>query len=163
MKGKVLFSARVCKIINYIDENFAKNVSLYEIVFRAANLSVSRAETIFKQEVGIPVKKFLIIKRLYEAGFLLRSDQKLSETDVLFCCGFDDVSNFIKQFKKHFGCTPKKFRNCNLNPETCVLRKKSYSYLSNNIKLAEALGRDVSQLCLLLRAKRRINSKKDKN
>ncbi len=145
------FSSRVIKIINFINKNFASRVSLHEISFKAANLSLSRAEKIFKQEVGIPIKKFLIIKRLYEAARLLRSDPRLSENDALSYCGFDDVSNFIKQFKKHFGCTPIKFRNCNRDPDTCILWKKSYFYLLNNVKLQKALGLDEPRLCNLLR------------
>ncbi len=148
------FSSRVLKIIMFINKNFANSTSLHEISFQTANLSLSHAERIFKDEVGVSLKKFLILKRLYEAAILLRSDLKLSELDVVSRCGFNDVSNFIKQFRKFFGCTPVRFRHCSRNPEGCVFRKKSRFSLLNSAKLREALEIEVSQPCLLLRIKK---------
>ncbi len=157
MKEKVFFSSRVLKIIAFINENFTKSYSVHEISFLALNLSASRAERIFKKEVGLSIKKFLILKRICEAAHILRLDPKLSELDVLYSCGYDDVSNFIKQFKKHFGCTPVKFRNCDINPENCILRKKSYFYHINGDKIKEALGMDISKGCFCLRIKKTKN------
>ncbi len=141
----------------FINKNFANPISLHEISFLAANLSLSHAERIFKDEVGVSIKKFLILKRLYEAAILLRSDLKLSELDVVSRCGFNDISNFIKQFKNIFGCTPVRFRHCSRNPEACVFRKKSRFSFLNSATLREALGIDVSQPCLLLRIKKANN------
>ena len=53
------FSSRVCKIITFINVNFANPTSLQEICL-AVNLSEQHATRIFKQEVGVPIKKFLI-------------------------------------------------------------------------------------------------------
>jgi AraC-like DNA-binding protein len=151
MNEAPFFSSRVCKVITFINVNFANPTSLQEICL-AVNLSEQHAEKIFKQEVGVPIKKFQILKRLYEAACTLRSDPKTSENYVLSYCGFDDVSNFIRQFKKHFGCAPIKFRNCNRNPRSCGLWKQSYFHvLVGKRELREALGTDISHPCALFR------------
>lgn len=158
VEDEILFSARVCKVITFINVNFADPTSLQEICL-AVNLSEQHATRIFKQEVGIPIKKFLIMKRLYEAARTLRSDPKASENYVLSYCGFDDVSNFIKQFKSYFGCSPLKFRNCNRDPGSCGLWKQSYFHLViRKRKLREALGADISHPCALSRIKKKISS-----
>lgn len=87
---------------------------------------------------------------MYEAASFLRFDPKLTTNDVISYCGFNDVSNFIRQFKKYFGCTPIKFRNCNHDPKSCTLWKKSYFHrLLGKPRLREALGAGISQPCFL--------------
>jgi len=122
MKEKIFFSSRVLKIIMFIDGNFARDISLQQICL-AANLSEPHGERTFKQEVGVQLKKFVILKRLYEAVRILKSDVRVSEGDLLSYCGFNDLSNFIRQFKKHFGCAPIKFRNCYRDLRSCGLWK----------------------------------------
>ncbi len=149
MKKAVVFSTRVQRIIKFIDENFAAGISLEDICL-ATDLSESQCEKIFSREVGISVKKFLILRRLYQAAKILRSGARRSESEVRFDVGFDDLSNFIKQFKKYFGCSPLRFRNCGRSPEKCAfLNQAEFRHLSRNPRIREALDINVSMLCML--------------
>jgi AraC-like DNA-binding protein len=121
----------------------------------SSSLSKFHLERIFEKEVGIPLKKFVILKRLYEAACILRSNEKTKATQVCFDVGFGDFSNFVRQFTKYFGCSPIRFKNCNYDPRKCRLRKHSYIYFlkSEDKKIKKAMNADLSTICYLNRAK----------
>ena len=50
--------------------------------------------------------------RLNIAGELLRETNK-SITEIAHACGFNNVSFFIREFKKDYSVTPKKYRRNN--------------------------------------------------
>ncbi len=53
--------------------------------------------------------KWLLDKRLDYSSYQLRSTDK-NVNEVAFESGFEDVSNFIRSFKKKFSCTPLQYR-----------------------------------------------------
>ena len=151
------FSFRIQKILNFINKNYCHHITLGQAA-NIINLSKFHFEKIFLSEVGISFKKYLNIFRLYKAAELLRSNHTVSITDVCFDMGFNDFSNFITQFRKTFGCSPKKFMNCNIDPKECVLRKKStlFNISIYNNKLNEALDFPIKFACYI----KAINTKK---
>ena len=65
---------------------------------------------IFTQMTGKPPIQYLNSYRIEMAcNMLLTTD--LSITDICLNCGFNDLSYFIKTFKKEKNISPKKFRN----------------------------------------------------
>jgi AraC family transcriptional regulator len=109
------FSSSVGAIISFVNMNFREDISLLEISAKC-NLNRFHAERLFKRELGIPIKRFLIMRRIYEAVGLLRSGTKEQATFISLDVGFGDLSNFIRQFKKYVGCSPIAFKNCRRDP-----------------------------------------------
>jgi AraC-like DNA-binding protein len=94
---------------NFILENFTRKISLKEIA-DVAGLSPPYFSTIFKEEMGENLSKYLNRLRVEKASaLLLETDMSLSE--IAACCCFEDQSWFSKIFKAYTGISPGKYRN----------------------------------------------------
>jgi len=149
-ENKIIFSSRIKKILNYVQKNYDYNITL-EHASDLLNISMYYFEKIFSYEIGLSFIKYLNILRCCKAVELLRSNNNLSITSVCYDVGFNDFSNFIRQFRRFFGCSPKKFKNCCINPEKCLLRKKSYLFNLNNSDLNKAIGFPIKYICYIKR------------
>jgi len=97
------------KAENYILENYTRKISLKEIA-SVAGLSPPYFSTIFKEEMGENLSKYLNRLRVEKASrLLLETDMSLSE--IAACCCFEDQSWFSKIFKAYTGISPGKYRN----------------------------------------------------
>lgn len=95
---------KVNKVINYIINNFSKDIKL-EDVAKVANYSPSAFCHFFKQHTQKTFVEFLIELRVSNACKMLRnSDFNISQ--ICYECGFNNVSNFNRQFKKIMGLCP---------------------------------------------------------
>ncbi|RZK43987.1 MAG: AraC family transcriptional regulator [Pedobacter sp.] len=101
-------SRRVEKVMEYINLNFDKQVSLAEVA-RIANMTEVSFSRFFKSRTGISFIDSLIEIRLGHASRKL-IDTSESVAEVAYNCGFNNISNFNRIFKKKKGCTPKEFR-----------------------------------------------------
>jgi AraC-like DNA-binding protein len=101
-------SRRVEKVMEYINFNFDKQVSLAE-VSRIASMTEVSFSRFFKSRTGISFIDSLIEIRLGHASRKL-IDTTESVAEVAYNCGFNNISNFNRIFKKKKGCTPKEFR-----------------------------------------------------
>lgn len=101
-------SRRVEKVMEYINMNFDKQVSLAE-VSRIASMTEVSFSRFFKSRTGISFIDSLIEIRLGHASRKL-IDTTESVAEVAYNCGFNNISNFNRIFKKKKGCTPKEFR-----------------------------------------------------
>jgi len=101
-------SLRMEKLIEFMNANFNRPVRLGE----AAGL-VNMAETafsrFFKAKTGTNFVDFLNDIRLGHASRML-IDTKSSINDIAATCGFTNISNFNRTFKREKGLTPKDFR-----------------------------------------------------
>jgi len=101
-------SVRMEKLIEFMNANFSRPIRLAE----AAEL-VSMAETafsrFFKAKTGVNFVDFLNDIRLGHASRLL-IDTKDPITNIAVACGFTNISNFNRTFKREKGLTPKDFR-----------------------------------------------------
>lgn len=94
------------EIIGYINMHLTEDLSL-ERIADTFFLSKSYMSHIFKQNTGLSIYQFIIKKRLMLARNLLYNGA--SVLDACVGCGFYDYSNFLKAFKREFGCSPKQF------------------------------------------------------
>jgi AraC-like DNA-binding protein/ligand-binding sensor protein len=102
-------AAALRKAENFIMENFTRKISLKEIS-AVAGLSPPYFSTIFKEEMGENLSKYLNRLRVEKASrLLLETDMSLSE--IAACCCFEDQSWFSKIFKAYTGISPGKYRN----------------------------------------------------
>lgn len=91
-----------------MEANFNFNLSLEEFA-RLCHRSVSSFKRDFKKLYSLSPGKWLLTKRLEYAALLLKNSN-LSITQVVFECGFEDLSHFSRAFKKKFGTSPLNFR-----------------------------------------------------
>jgi AraC-like DNA-binding protein len=101
-------SRRIEKAIEYMNLNFQKSITLTEVakLTNMADVSFSR---FFKARTGITFMDSLLELRLGNASRLL-IDTTQSIAEVAYNCGFNNISNFNRLFKKKKNCTPREFR-----------------------------------------------------
>ena len=102
-------AAALRKAENFIMENFTRKISLKEIS-AVAGLSPPYFSTIFKEEMGENLSKYLNRLRVEKASRLL-VDTEMSLSEIAACCCFEDQSWFSKIFKAYTGISPGKYRN----------------------------------------------------
>jgi AraC-like DNA-binding protein len=101
-------SRRIGKAVDYMNQNFQKSITLTEVA-KLANMTDASFSRFFKTRTGITFMDSLLEMRLGHASRLL-IDTTQSISEVAYNCGFNNISNFNRLFKKKKGCTPKEFR-----------------------------------------------------
>jgi AraC-like DNA-binding protein len=104
---------RINKIYNYTLTNYKNDITLQEIA-SLSNLSVTSFCRYFKLMTKKTYYDFLIEIRVSHAcRFLI--ENKLPTEMICFDCGFNNVSNFYRHFKKVSGMTPLDYKRKYLN------------------------------------------------
>lgn len=62
---------------------------------------------------GMNPSSYIFKIKIDYACHLLKNDSKCSIKDVALQCGFSDLSQFSRGFKKYMGCTPMQYRKIN--------------------------------------------------
>jgi transcriptional regulator GlxA family with amidase domain len=101
-------SRRVETVMAYLNKNFEKEITLSEIAKLAAMSEVAFSR-FFKLRTGKTFVDTLNEIRLGNASRLL-IDTTQSISEIAYHCGFNNLSNFNRMFKKKKHCTPKEFR-----------------------------------------------------
>lgn len=104
----VSFDARMERIHNYIMTNHTEKVMLADVAdhLGMAPVTVTR---LIKHRTGKSFIDFLNDIRLgFATRMMVDSDMNISE--ICFACGFNNISNFNRIFKKRQGITPTEFR-----------------------------------------------------
>ena len=91
-----------------MNQNFQKGITLNEIA-KQVNMTEISFSRFFKSKTGITYIDSLLEIRLGHASRLL-IDTSQSISEIAFNCGFNNISNFNRLFKKKKHCTPKSFR-----------------------------------------------------
>ena len=94
--------------IKYMIEKHAEKVTIAELCNVAAMSRTMYTEN-FRAVAGVSPMQFLLSVRLNHARALLMTAEKTLE-EIASECGFYDRSQLTKLFTKHFGISPKKFR-----------------------------------------------------
>jgi AraC-like DNA-binding protein len=101
-------SRRIDRAFEYMNQNFQKHITLNE-VSKLVNMTEVSFSRFFKTRTGITFMDSLLELRLGHATRLM-IDTTQSISEVAYNCGFNNISNFNRIFKKKKGCTPKEFR-----------------------------------------------------
>lgn len=102
-------SRRIETVMAYLNKNFEKDISLAEMA-KLASMSEVAFSRFFKMRTGKTFVDTLNEIRLGNASrMLIDTTQSISE--IAYHCGFNNLSNFNRTFKKKKHCTPKQFRD----------------------------------------------------
>ena len=101
-------SRRVLKVKNYINQNYQNEIRLSDVA-SLAGMSPSAFSRFFKLHTGRNLSDYIIDMRLgYASRMLVDSTHSIAE--IGYSCGFNNLSNFNRIFKKKKGCSPSEFR-----------------------------------------------------
>ena len=147
----IFLSVRIRNVLDHIAANRDTGPTLKH-ASRRIGVSKFYFERIFKREIGVPYKKYLLVHRYFWIAAKLRSHPgKIKITDVCLDCGIGDLSNFLRMFKRILGCSPKKFKEGGIAPSQCCLSKNSLIYrLSGESRLIRC---QFGRACYLGRAR----------
>jgi AraC-like DNA-binding protein len=102
-------SNRIDKVMEYIRDNYDKPIELSDVA-RIANMTEVSFSRFMKAQLGVSFIDTLLDIRLGHASRLL-IDTHQTIAEVAYNCGFNNISNFNRLFKKKKGCTPRAFRD----------------------------------------------------
>ncbi len=99
---------RIKDVLVYIDSNYQKTITLDELS-KKGNISKFYLCRIFRDVLHISPIEYINKIRVEKATEFLRNTN-MSISDIAFECGFNNISYFIKIFKKFMRTTPLKYR-----------------------------------------------------
>ena len=99
---------RVRQVEEYIDKNFKSEIRL-KTLSDIAGMTPAAFSRYFRAQTGKTVSDYIIDTRL---GYAARNlvDTSTSIAEICYDCGFNNISNFNRIFKKKKGCSPSAFR-----------------------------------------------------
>ena len=99
----------VSDICLLLDKEYNRAFTL-ESIANGYSISASYLSHIFKETTGIPLMRYLLIARVRAAQeYLLQTALPVNE--IAEKCGFKDLSNFGRTFRKEVGCSPRQYRS----------------------------------------------------
>lgn len=103
-----LKSDMIKKIKDYIDKNFAEDLSL-NFFSSKFFIAPSYISTLFKNTCGVCLSDYIFDVRMEHAREMLENKAAKID-DVAIKCGFNNTSYFITRFKAKYGVSPNKYR-----------------------------------------------------
>ena len=107
-KMQTVVSSRLSDILDYINTNYASDLSLSSVAEKFY-LNSSYLSRLFKEKTGLSFTAYLNKYRLINAIKMLSSTDK-SITDIALSNGFNSSNSFCKTFKATLGKSPLKYR-----------------------------------------------------
>lgn len=101
-------SRRIKKVKDYITAHYSEHLTL-ESLASMVGLTPTAFSRFFKSQTNQTLSDYIIDIRL---GFAIRKlvDTSMTCSEICYLCGFNNLSNFNRHFKKRKGCTPIEFR-----------------------------------------------------
>jgi AraC-like DNA-binding protein len=96
------------QIRHHIDHNFAKDLSLTQLG-EIVHYSPCHLNVLFRKQIGIPIRQYILKKRLEQAEHLLLTTH-MEIKQIAYSVGFQDPLYFSRLFHKTFGQSPAQFR-----------------------------------------------------
>jgi AraC family transcriptional regulator len=131
------YERRLHKVLAYIDAHLDEPLGIPTLA-REASFSPFHFHRIFSAHTGETLGNYLTRRRVETAAVRLASQPQLSVLEVSLAVGFSSPEAFSRAFKKHFGCTPSKWRD---EPEATRKLSKISQVLRNS---GQAVGAVIS-------------------
>ena len=101
-------SRRVQRVQKYVAEHYQENIRLNTLAGMVGMTPVAFSR-FFRLRTGKTLSDYIIDIRIGFASRLL-VDSVMSIAEICYECGFNNLSNFNRMFKRKKGCAPKEFR-----------------------------------------------------
>tara|TARA_R110002049_G_scaffold12887_6_gene57101 strand:+ start:2147 stop:2698 length:552 start_codon:yes stop_codon:yes gene_type:complete len=102
-------SDKIKSVYEYVQENFSKKITLAEVADLVSMSHVS-FNRFMKKRTGKTFVDYVNDVRIgYAAIRLIEKDNSISE--IAYFCGFNNIANFNRVFKKVKKCTPSQYKN----------------------------------------------------
>ena len=101
-------NANIQRVIRYINLHYTEEIRLSQLAELTDMTPVSFSR-FFKLRTGKSLSDYIIDIRLGHATRQLVDSTK-TVAEICYECGFNNLSNFNRIFKKKKGCSPKEFR-----------------------------------------------------
>jgi AraC-like DNA-binding protein len=102
-------STTINQVLSYLAEHLGESMSESDLA-RYAGMEASAFSRFFRRHTDLPFVQYLIRLRINRACELLISSEQ-PVTEICYACGFNNVSNFNRQFLAHKGMAPSRFRH----------------------------------------------------
>ncbi|MFC4600537.1 response regulator transcription factor [Cohnella hongkongensis] len=109
LENNAPLSRNVEKMIQYIHENYALDLSLDQIA-EHVYLHPNYISSLFRKETGITFIHYLHLYRIQKAKQLMTKHQEMSLHQISEKVGYENVRHFFSIFKKYCGVTPGDYR-----------------------------------------------------
>ena len=96
------------RVIDYVEAHYTQPISLRDVA-RALSYSPCHLTHTFRETTGIPVTAWIIKRRILAAQRLL-AQPNVSVAAAAEAVGFSDLCYFTRQFVRHVGLTPGRYR-----------------------------------------------------
>ncbi|MDT0645097.1 AraC family transcriptional regulator [Zunongwangia sp. F260] len=101
-------SEKIKTIYEFVQENYQNKISLEEMS-QLVNMSQVSFNRFIKKRTGKTFIEYVNDTRIgYAARWLIEKDMSIAE--IAFNCGFNNIANFNRVFKKTKSCTPSQYR-----------------------------------------------------
>jgi AraC-like DNA-binding protein len=97
------------QVVEYVERNYAAQISLRDVA-QAVGYSACHLTTEFRRARGLPVTAWIVKRRIIAAQELL-SAYNMTVARTSAAVGFTDLCYFTRQFVRHVGMTPGRFRS----------------------------------------------------
>jgi AraC family transcriptional regulator len=101
-------TARVTRVLRRMEHDGMSSLTLTDLA-KEARLSPYHFLRTFEVLTGVTPHQYLLRTRLREAALRLTTESA-KVLDVAFDCGFGDISNFNRTFRREFGVSPRQWR-----------------------------------------------------
>jgi AraC-like DNA-binding protein len=101
-------SRRIEKAFEYMNNNYDKPITLGEVAKLVSMTEVSFSRFIKKRTGNTFIDSLNEIRLGHASRMLIDTTHSIAE--ISYNCGFNNISNFNRVFKKKKACTPKEFR-----------------------------------------------------
>lgn len=101
--------SRLIPILNYIEEHYAKNITLKDLS-DLLGVTPQHLCTLFRKTMNIRIFEYINLVRIKKSKEFLLNNAAVAIRDVAHANGFEDVSYFCYIFKRIEKATPGEFR-----------------------------------------------------
>jgi AraC-like DNA-binding protein len=102
-------STGINEVLAYLNDNLTEQFRERDLA-SIAGLSTGAFSRSFRRHTGMTLVQYVNRLRINLACQLLMGDGDIKITDVCFASGFNNLSNFNRQFLTQKGMTPSRFR-----------------------------------------------------
>jgi len=95
-------------VLTYIKENYKEKIYIQDLA-RQVNMNAQYFCRFFKKSIGRSPMEYINEYRLKQSLRLLK-ETDLPVTEVCLECGYNNLGNFLRSFKKYAGTTPLQYR-----------------------------------------------------